>query len=81
LIEKAKAVTLLNRFITVLLIMLAWNIPGFCGEIHDAAASGNLAKVKELVELAPALLNAKSESPSPDVPLHSVTPEKQHYGK
>jgi ankyrin repeat protein len=33
----------------VSLIILAWSIPAFCGEIHDAAKAGDLEKVKALL--------------------------------
>jgi ankyrin repeat protein len=34
----------------VFLIVLAWSIPAFCGEIHDAAKNGDLSKVEALLK-------------------------------
>jgi hypothetical protein len=45
---------------TILLIMLAWNIPAFCGEIHDAAKAGDLTEVKTLLKKSPIWLTAKT---------------------
>jgi ankyrin repeat protein len=41
------------------LIMLACRIPAFCGEIHDAAKAGDLAKVKALLKDYPELVSSK----------------------
>jgi uncharacterized protein len=49
------------RFVAVLLIALAWNIPAFCGEIHDAIQNGNLPKVQALLQDNPQLVSSKSE--------------------
>jgi ankyrin repeat protein len=38
------------RLVIVTLIALACSIPAFCGEIHDAVKSGNVAKVKTLLK-------------------------------
>jgi hypothetical protein len=40
----------------VTLIALACSTPAFCGEIHDAAKSGDLAKVKALLKEKPKLV-------------------------
>jgi TonB family protein len=43
---------------TMLIIMLVWSIPAFCGEIHDAARLGDLAKVKSLLKDNPSLVSS-----------------------
>jgi ankyrin repeat protein len=53
--EKASLI----RLTAVLLIVLGWSIPAFCGEIHDAAKSGALAKVKALLKENPKLVFSK----------------------
>jgi ankyrin repeat protein len=40
----------IQRPVILFLIMLAWSIPAFCGEIHDAAREGDLKKVQTLLE-------------------------------
>jgi hypothetical protein len=40
----------LGRYVTVLLIALAWSVSAFCGEIPDMAKAGNPAKVVSLVK-------------------------------
>jgi ankyrin repeat protein len=45
----------------VTLIALAWSIPAFCGEIHDAAKAGDLAKVKALLKEKPELVSGKND--------------------
>jgi outer membrane protein assembly factor BamB len=40
--------TFLRHLASVLLIILAWSLPTFCGEIHEAAKAGDTAKVKAL---------------------------------
>jgi ankyrin repeat protein len=52
----------LKRLTAVLLIVLGWNIPAFCGEIHDAAKAGDLAKVTALLKEHPELVSSKDES-------------------
>ena len=52
----------------VALVALAWNSPAICGEIHDAAQPGDLAKVKELLEGNPDLVS--SEDRFGFTPLH-----------
>src|ERR1017187_7628022 len=41
------------------LVALAWGIPAFCGEIHEAAKQGDLAKVKALLKDNPGLVFSK----------------------
>jgi ankyrin repeat protein len=53
---------------TLLLITLAWSIPGFCGEIHDAAKTGDLVRVKALLKDNPELVSSR-DGPD-DTPLH-----------
>jgi len=55
------------------LLALAWSIPAFCGEIHDAVEQGDLAKVKALVEGNPELLS--SEDNNGWTPLRSAASE------
>jgi ankyrin repeat protein len=50
---------LLIRRIIVLLAMLAWSVPAFCEEIHDAAKRGDLAKIKALLKANPHLIISK----------------------
>jgi ankyrin repeat protein len=67
---------LLNRFFhshisgtaIVFSIMLAWSIPAFCGEIHDAALRGDLAKVKALLKDHPEIVSSKDDNGV--TPLH-----------
>ncbi|HKW28259.1 MAG TPA: ankyrin repeat domain-containing protein [Verrucomicrobiae bacterium] len=47
------------RLATVLLVALAWSSLAFCGEIHDAAMAGDLAKVKALLTAHPDLISSK----------------------
>ena len=58
--------TLLSRFVILSLITLAWSVPAFCGEIHDAVRAGDLAKVKALLKDNPSLVSRKEG----DAPLH-----------
>jgi hypothetical protein len=50
---------LLSRLTIVSLITLACSTPAFCGEIHDAAKDGNLAKVNALLTENPNLVFGK----------------------
>jgi TonB family protein len=47
------------RYATVLLAMLAWSLAAFCGPIHDAAKSGDLAKANALLMENPELVSSK----------------------
>jgi ankyrin repeat protein len=60
--------TFLSHIATVLVITLAWSIPGLCGEIHDAAKAGDLVKVKALLKLDPELVSSKDNNGH--TPLH-----------
>jgi hypothetical protein len=51
------------------LAVLAAAVPGFCGPIHDAARTGDLAKVKSLVAEHPDLVSSKDEQYG-QTPLH-----------
>jgi ankyrin repeat protein len=53
----------------VMLFMLAWSNLAFCGEIHDAAGRGDLAKVKTLLRDKPALVAGKDNN-NGWTPLH-----------
>ena len=39
-----------TRVMLVVLLTLVWSSLAFCGEIHDAAESGDLEKVKALLK-------------------------------
>jgi|WetSurMetagenome_2_1015567.scaffolds.fasta_scaffold80716_1 uncharacterized protein len=60
----------LIRLTSVLLIVLGWSIPAFCGEIHDAARSGDLEKVKMLLNDNPELVSSKDDFGQ--TPLHKA---------
>jgi hypothetical protein len=51
-----------NRLATVSLMMPAWSIPAFCGEIHGAAAAGDLAKIKALLKDNPELASDRDDN-------------------
>jgi ankyrin repeat protein len=57
------------RSAAVLLIALAWSRLAFCGEIHDAALNGNLARVNALLQGNPDLAFSK-EDKFGATPLH-----------
>jgi TonB family protein len=63
------------RLAGILLITLAWSIPGFSGEIHDAAKAGDLAKTKALLEENPELISSKDKFG--DTPLHKAAGENR----
>jgi ankyrin repeat protein len=63
----------LIRLTAVLLIVLGWSIPAFCGEIHDAAKSEDLAKGKALFRDNPELVASKDDSGF--TPLHLAAAE------
>jgi serine/threonine-protein phosphatase 6 regulatory ankyrin repeat subunit B len=50
------------RPVTVTLVAFAWSSLAFCGEIHDAAQNGNLARVKELLKDNPDLVFSADEN-------------------
>jgi len=54
----------------VTLVALAWSSLAFCDEIHDAATSGDLEKVKVLLKDNPDLVFSKDESGR--TPLHAA---------
>jgi len=54
----------------VMLVALAWSTLGFCGEIHDAAKNGDVAKVKALIEANPDLVFSKDENDYDSTALH-----------
>jgi ankyrin repeat protein len=55
-------------FVIVTLITLSCITPGYCGEIHDAAKRGDLAKVQELLKDNPVLVSSKDNNGH--TPLH-----------
>jgi ankyrin repeat protein len=58
----------LIRLAALLLIMLCWSFPGFCGQIHDAVKNGNLAKAKTMLKGNPKLISSKDGTGR--IPLH-----------
>lgn len=52
----------------VLCLMMAWSIVAYCGEIHEAAADGDLQRVKELLEADRSLISNRDDSGK--TPLH-----------
>jgi hypothetical protein len=61
---------------TALFFMPAWSIPAICGEIHDAAEAGDLAKVAALLKENPELVFRK-DSDSRTPLLCAIAPERQ----
>ena len=61
-----------SRLGTVSLLILVWSIPVFCGEIHDAAKAGDLAKVKALLKENPELVSGRD--------YMGYTPLHQEFG-
>jgi hypothetical protein len=51
----------IRRRAAVLLVALAWSSLAFCGEIHQAARNGDLAKVEALLKDNPDLVFAKDK--------------------
>jgi ankyrin repeat protein len=49
------------KLAVVTLVALVWNCLAFCGEIHDAAAAGDLEKVKALLKENPDLVSSKDD--------------------
>jgi len=66
--------TFLNRFAIVSIFALALSITAFCGEIHDAAKAGDLAKVKTLLKENPEKL-VFSKDDFDNMPLHLAAQE------
>jgi hypothetical protein len=52
----------ISRIAAMSLIALAWSIPAFCGEIHEAVKKGELTKIKALLKTNPNLVHSKDES-------------------
>ncbi|MGB8888672.1 MAG: ankyrin repeat domain-containing protein [Candidatus Korobacteraceae bacterium] len=52
----------------IVLLTLAWGRPCFCDEIHDAASSGDVAKVAALLKANPELVSSKDNALG-DTPL------------
>jgi ankyrin repeat protein len=65
------------RIAALSLILFSWNIPAFCGEIHDAAKAGDLAKVKALLKGTPELISSKDDKGR--TPLHLAVEEDQEH--
>ena len=54
--------SLIPHAFAVTLVVVVWSNRAFCGEIHDAAQTGDLAKVKVLVKNNPDLVFSGDES-------------------
>ena len=59
-------------FLPVLLFTLSLAIPALAGEIHLAAAAGDLAGVKNLLAGDATLITAEDQNSTRDLPLHSA---------
>jgi ankyrin repeat protein len=57
------------------MVALAWSSLAFCGEIHDAAKSGDLEKVKALLKGNPNLVFSKDTNGR--TPLHCAALQGQ----
>ena len=57
----------LFRFVVMIVALLAWGSPAFCGEIHDAAERGDARSVRALLEGSPDLVFSKDNGG--DTPL------------
>lgn len=57
-----------RKLLAVMLVTLVWGALAFCDEIHDAAAAGDLEKVKALLKANPDLVFSKN-IPG-ETPLH-----------
>jgi ankyrin repeat protein len=62
------ALNAIRRGAAVTLLALAWSGLAFCGEMHDAAKSGDVEKVKALLKKNPALASSKDTTGT--TPLH-----------
>jgi len=52
----------------VVLVALVWSSPALCGQIHDAAANGDVEKVRALLQDDPGLIASRDDKG--DTPLH-----------
>ena len=62
-----------TRVMLVVLLTLVWSSLAFCGEIHEAAESGDLAKVEALLKDNPALVSSRNNYGT--TPLHLAVQE------
>lgn len=60
--------SLVSRLLAVTLLALAWCSPAFSGQIHDAAANGDLERVRALLKDDPDLVLSKDDKGY--TPLH-----------
>lgn len=58
----------MSRLAIAFLITLVWSSLAFCGQIHYAAAAGDLAMVKRQLEYRPDLVSSKDDEGN--TPLH-----------
>ena len=50
-----------SRVILIIVLIFAFSRPAFSGEIHDAARSGDLEKVQELLAKDPSLVSSRDD--------------------
>src|ERR1035438_8178649 len=65
-----------SRCAFIMLVALSWTSLAFCGEIHEAAERGDLAKVKALLRDHPDLVFSKTEVDW--TPLHHAALDGQN---
>jgi ankyrin repeat protein len=58
----------LCRLMIVAIIMPAWSLPAFCGQIHYASAAGNREIVKKILEYYPDRISSRDDEGK--TPLH-----------
>ncbi len=63
------------RSLAIALIAIAWSGAAFCDDIHDAAKSGDLAKVQALVKANPDVLSSKDSDG--ETPLATAVQNKR----
>jgi len=64
-------------FLPVVALLLILASPSLAGEIHDAIAGGDLARVAELLRGDPSLVNSQTEDPMHNYPLHTAAINNQ----
>jgi hypothetical protein len=69
----------ISRLANISLILLACSIPAFCGEIHEAAAAGNLAGVKALPKARTDMVSSSANGDSSVVSLCDVLKNPSSY--
>ena len=64
-------------YLLTILITLSLAVPVMAGEIHLAAAGGDLDKVKDLLAGDATLISAPNQNATRDLPLHSAATDGQ----